>query len=95
MVKGCRRDSILLRGNAGEFFEEAYFIVRRDLPDGIKITERDMVREARRIVGEQMSPRYAPPPRRLNVRQALTCFFCGCALGSFLVVALVILGVLP
>ena len=94
MVKGCRRDSILLRGNEGEFFEEAYFIIRRDMPGVGKLTERDMVREARRILGEQTAPKSAGRPARLSFRQAAAWFLGGCAIGCLMMVVLVMLGVL-
>lgn len=50
IYKGCQKKMILLRDPSGSFFEEAYFILRDDLPP--HTAETDMVREANRIIHE-------------------------------------------
>ena len=46
-MRGCERKIIMLKGTDSEIFDEAYFLLRRDL----KNTEGDeIVREAHRIV---------------------------------------------
>lgn len=47
MVRGCKKNMIKLQRPGSRFFEEAYFILREDAPEG---TERDMVTEANRIL---------------------------------------------
>ena len=48
MVKGYRRQVIVLRDPPGKMFETVYFIAKSDLPSGIR--ERDLLREAEAIV---------------------------------------------
>ena len=48
MVKGYRRQVIVLRDPPGKMFDTVYFIAKSDLPSGIR--EKDLLREAEKIV---------------------------------------------
>ncbi len=52
MIKGSRRQMIVIRTGDSRYFDEAYFVLRRDLkqPDP---AQGDILREANRILAER------------------------------------------
>ena len=52
MVRGCQRKVIFLKNTESKIFSEAYFIVDDKAPE---VTERDMIREANRIIEENLA----------------------------------------
>lgn len=53
MIKGCQRKMIMIRGTGGSIYETAYFVMK---PEGeySAFDEGDMVKEALRIIGENI-----------------------------------------
>ena len=54
MVKGYKRQVIVLRDPPGRLFETVYFITKSDLPPGIR--EKDFLREAESIAAAVNKP---------------------------------------
>ena len=52
MVRGCQRKVIFLKNTESKIFSEAYFIVDDRTPD---TCEADMIREANRIINENLA----------------------------------------
>ena len=54
MIRGCQKRIYYVKNPESNIFDEAYFILRRNIPentaDGESVTEEDMKREAIRIV---------------------------------------------
>lgn len=78
MLRGCKRNMIVLHGTGSDLFEEAYFIVRErtDTP-----SEGDMLKEAERILDRNRSEK-----RKLSkgaVAVAALSFLGGGLLGAF------------
>ena len=53
MIKGCKREIILINGSESSLFESAYFVLRSDASNGGAHHE-DMVREANRIIEKSL-----------------------------------------
>lgn len=87
MIKGSQKKMIVMKTADSAFFEEAYFVLRRESRD----FDEDMVREANRIIEEGGG-------KRINSRKKLAKewilgavgFFCGACVGGGLA-ALIIL----
>ena len=47
MLRGCKRNMIVLRGTGSDLFEEAYFVVKEEAE---RRSESDMLEEAERII---------------------------------------------
>ncbi len=54
MLRGAKKNMIVIRTRDSRMFEEAYFVMRRDT--GVSVNEADMLFEANRIL-ENASPR--------------------------------------
>lgn len=76
-VKGAQRRMVQMRIGNSRYYEEAFFIVRRDLPK-IRFPEREMLAEANRILRESAG---APERKKASPVKFLACFFGGMALG--------------
>lgn len=63
-MRGYQRKVIYLKNPGGEYFDEAYFVVRENLPEG-SAQEGDMVFEANRIISENLGVRKPMRPHRL------------------------------
>lgn len=61
MVRGCQRKVIFLKNCESELFSEAYFIIN-DKANAQTRGEDDMVAEANRIVGENLTMGKKPSP---------------------------------
>ena len=75
MIKGCRREIVVVQTQESPVFESAYFILRRKRKGGAC---PDMVTEANRIISSEGVPRREG--RRWPRRVAL--FLSGFAMGS-------------
>lgn len=53
MIKGSQRQMIVVRTDDSRYFDEAYFVLRRNLKTP---TQNDMLKEANRILSERVSP---------------------------------------
>lgn len=68
MLKGAQKRMIVIRTRDSRLFEEAYFVMRRDLPDG-DAHRSDMLWEANRIVERSLgvptatADRASAPPK--------------------------------
>ena len=49
MLKGAQKQMIVIRTGDSRYFDEAYFVLRREVPGG-RETQNDMIREANRIL---------------------------------------------
>lgn len=80
MLHGCQKKIIHLRSTGSEMFDEAFFIVREN-PAQKSPGERDMVREAQKIL---LSARTAgereAAERRRRLAAGLICFLSGAVL---------------
>ncbi len=85
MLKGCQKNVIILRGTDSEIFEEAFFILKRDVELDGKLRESDMITEAKRILEANATGR--PAGRGKNIRGAMICFSVG-AVSAFFISAL-------
>ena len=94
MLKGCKKQIIVLRGTGSEIFEEAHFILKsnaekrqRDMHGARSCTdfcageERAMLMEANRILEENRTARRGHGPRYYLLKYALF-FLSGLALGG-------------
>lgn len=68
MVRGCQRKVIFLKNTESEIFSEAYFIVDGRSP---RVSETDMVREANRIIENNLAHTTAGKDGGRGVRRAL------------------------
>ena len=80
MVKGCRKSIVYVKNTGSEYFKEAYFILNEGdlaLPE-----ERDLVREAARIIEEKYSQEDEKRKGILNkIKQNLIPFLIGLGVG--------------
>ncbi len=53
MIKGARRQLIVLRTGNSRYFDEAYFVLKSE-EMGKKTANRDLIREANRILAESI-----------------------------------------
>ena len=70
MVKGCQRKMIMLQGGECAPFESAYFVLKRNSEVA---GDRDMIREATRII-ERSLPDRAARLRRREIILRRICF---------------------
>ena len=61
-MRGCQKKVVFLKNTGSDFFEEAYFVLRSDIPNR-RYTDADIIREANRIIDENIGKR-----RRINIR---------------------------
>ena len=84
MIKGCEKKIIMLEGNESSVFECAYFVMRKNAGargDG----ERDMIREANRIVELCLPGGMLRAERKKRLRSFLcrgAIFLLGALLGA-------------
>ncbi len=82
MIKGAQKKIVVVRTADSRVFEEALFVLRKDITMG----EKDMVAEANRIIeGYESGSRGSVGPRFKRVLFATSCFLCGSAFGGGLV----------
>ena len=56
MIKGAQKKMVVVRTRDSRFFEEAYFVMRKDIPDTLH-NDGDIVAEANRIVRQSTDKR--------------------------------------
>lgn len=82
MIKGAQKQMIVLRTGDSRYFDEAYFVLRREIRThrGIK---NDILREANRILEETATPTAKPdmPAHRGGRRRGWMVFLAGVLLG--------------
>ncbi|MBQ8309588.1 MAG: hypothetical protein IJX80_01080 [Clostridia bacterium] len=79
MIKGARKQMIVLRTGSSRYFDEAYFVLRNDVSDGAA-KRNDILNEANKILSENTSAhRPAEHPQRLR----WCFFFAGILCGAF------------
>ena len=87
MIKGIHKNMICVQTPKSVCFEEAYFVVRKELQ-----TERqkggDMLREANRILTEHEEMKQAGQKTRSRRRELFLLFFGGVFSGAFFVTLL-------
>ena len=77
MIKGAQKQMIVVRTGNSRYFDEAYFVLRRDIRPR-RGEEEDMVSEANRILSEHETVR--PRAKRRRLWEALL-FGLGAMLG--------------
>ncbi len=80
-MRGCQRKIILLKGTDSQIFDEAYFLLRRDVEDR---GQEEIVREAQRIVDRNTTRRR----RRRLCKRDILAFVIGAVCG-------IVCGILP
>lgn len=87
MIKGVQKNMIWIQTPKSDCFEEAYFVVRKELQ-----TERqkgnEMLREANRILTEHEEMKQSGQKKRARRRDLWLVFFCGVFCGGFFVTLL-------
>jgi hypothetical protein len=76
MLRGCKRNMIVLRGTGSDLFEEAYFVVKEEAE---RRSETDMLEEAERII-DKSSPTRSGATKRIGLFSVLGFLFglfCG------------------
>ena len=84
MIKGCERKIILIQGGECAPFESAYFVIKKGADD---VGEKDMVREAKKIVDRALPEKIARTQKRKKIFARLKnafLFFAGVAVGALL-----------
>jgi hypothetical protein len=74
MVRGCQRKVIFLKNTDSKIFSEAYFIVD---DRALSTSESDMVREANRIIDENLAHTTVNGERRRGVGRILGAMLRG------------------
>lgn len=88
MLRGCQRRVIHLRDTKSPLFDEAYFIICEKLEVEHQPSEKDIIKEAKRILGQNLPEQERA---RLLRRKITVLLFVSFALGmvaSFCLVSL-------
>ena len=75
LLKGCKKNLIVVKGLGSDYIEEAYLILKQDLPQGV--VGGDIVKEANRLIHE-----YDTGQRKKRRPFSLPSFFIGAILAS-------------
>ena len=75
LLKGCKKNLIVVKGLGSDYIEEAYLILKHDLPQGM--VRGDIVKEANRLIHE-----YDTGRRKKRRPFSLPSFFIGAMLAS-------------
>ena len=85
MVRGCQRKIYVVKNPESPLFEEAYFILKQNLPRKTEVSPNEMAEEAKRIVKDVcgLAPLY---PKTGNIfHNRLLAFVLGAAASSALI----------
>lgn len=84
MIKGCQRKMIMIRGTGGSIYETAYFVMK---PEGeySAFAEGDMVKEALRIIGENIPRQKHCTVNKNSLFCRLLAFLSGAVFGGGIV----------
>lgn len=91
MIRGIQRKIIHIKDTGSCYFEEAYFVLKRDV--STRISEADMIREASRIVEESLKTVY-PLKTRKPSRTYIKTFAAGAGTASLIIALGFLLSVL-
>ena len=80
-MKGTQKKMLLLKNTGSELFEEAYFILKDRFP-AVAVSESEMIREANRIVSENLISGYFDSGKKRKRLTPLQTFLLGLALGA-------------
>ena len=85
MIKGAQKQMIVIRTGNSRYFDEAYFVLRREIR-GNKQEKTDMLAEANRILEEHDLQTGGKPRKRLprGVLFFLSGILCGAAVALLL-----------
>ncbi len=83
LLKGCRKNLVVLRGIGSDYIEEAYLVLRPDAPP---TGSGDIVKEANRLVRE-----YETGQKKKRISFSVPSFLTGLVLGCAAVVGLLLL----
>lgn len=78
MIKGCQKRMIFVKNTGSDIFDEAYFVLKKDVPyeEGF---EEDIVRTATAIINQNpFRKRLEKPKKNLS---SFFCFLIGLAVG--------------
>ena len=81
LLKGCKKNLIVVKGLGSDYIEEAYLILKQDLPQGM--VGGDIVKEANRLIHE-----YDTGQRKKRRPFSLPSFFIGAILASAVLLSL-------
>ncbi len=90
MLKGAQKQMIVVRTGDSQYFDEAYFVLRREVRVGRR-GRSDLLREANRILEEGDTGRPAAGDCRRGGRRGWLWFLLGALLGAALVLGIVLL----
>lgn len=81
MVKGCRRSMIVLRDTDSALYEEAYFLLREEIPTPLP-PQSQLIEEANRIVAGNLVAAVGQKKRRAcSVSEGALWFLSGLLVG--------------
>lgn len=81
MIKGYQKRIIFVKDTGCDLFDEAYFILKKDVPSHLAL-EDDIVRTATALINEGAFPHSEQRKRRIP--RGLLIFLSGCAAGALL-----------
>ncbi len=84
MIRGTRKQMIVLRTGRSRYFDTAYFVLRERASEGAE--HADILYEANRILAENADARKGSADKRTRRRAFIGGLFCG-SLGAFLLSA--------
>ena len=87
MIKGVQKNMVWVQTPKSGYFEEAYFVVRRELSSE-KQRSNEMLREANRILAEHEAGVEREKPTQKGNKERLLFFFGGMLSGSLMVALL-------
>ncbi len=84
MIRGIKRQMIMVKTDKSSIFEAAYFLLRTDVSEP-RASGNEMLSEANRIISENASQRNRrKDERRTRLRNGLPFFVCGSITGVFI-----------
>lgn len=78
-MRGCQKKVLFLKNTGSAVFEEAYFVLKSDT-NTHRCSQRDFIREANRIIDENIGAK-----RRINIKRCIKyvlTFIFGLAIGA-------------
>ncbi len=77
MIKGAKKQMIVIRTGDSRYFDEAYFVLRRNVNE--KDAHHDILREANRILADRTDLRLRERPHRRRWLFFAVGILCGAA----------------
>lgn len=88
MVRGCQKKTVHIRDTGSRYYEEAFFILRPDVPAGC--SSADMIEEATRIAEESLRSAL-PSKKRSRISKEALFFIFGVISGALSAGALLLI----